>query len=117
MDVAESMERRQFNDGFDLSFKQNRQHNDVQRRRFAQSGIDVNVVRRYVREKDRFFFERALSDKSFSGFEAVRNVLTLAVCIAGEQFHIGIALLGTFVEVEDAMLHRNQWSEFRQDKF
>ena len=88
MDVAEAVERRQLDHRLDLSFEQNRQDDDVQRRRFAQTGVDVDVIGRHVGEQDALFLEGALSDQSFAGSEAVRDVLSLAVGVAGEQFHI-----------------------------
>src|SRR5215831_15887074 len=107
MNLTEPLERRQFNDGLDLAFKQDRQDDDVQRGRSAQTGIDLDIVRRDVREQYTFFLERALPHQSFTSTEPARNVLALAIGITGKQLQVGFCSITTFVEVEHAMLHRD----------
>ena len=48
LDLIERNERRKFDDGLDLAFEQHGQHDDICRSRFAEAGIDLDVVRRYV---------------------------------------------------------------------
>ena len=56
---AEFFERRQFHDCLDLAFEQHRQHDDVRRRRLAQTGSDLHVIRRRVGDEDAFLFQSA----------------------------------------------------------
>ena len=44
----ELLERRQLHDRFHLAFEQDRQDDDVQRRRFAQAGADLHVIGRHA---------------------------------------------------------------------
>src|SRR5207248_3137691 len=44
VDIAESLERCELDDRLHLAFEQDRQNDNVQRRRLAQTGIDLNVI-------------------------------------------------------------------------
>ena len=63
---VEALERRQLEHAFDLAFEDDRQHDDVLRRRVAQAGRDPDVVGRNVREQDLLLLERALADQAFA---------------------------------------------------
>ena len=43
-------------------------------------------------------------------------MLPLAVSIAGEKFHIGFAVR-RLIEIENAVLHRDQWRQLRKNQF
>ena len=64
MDRAEGVERRQLDDRLDLALEQDRQHDDVERRRLAEAGADVDVVVRRVGQQDALLLERALADQA-----------------------------------------------------
>ena len=64
VDVAEPVEGGQLDDGFDLAFEQHRQHDDAQRRRLAQPGADLDVIRRHVGEQDALLLQRALAHQT-----------------------------------------------------
>ena len=84
MNITEPLERGELDHRFDLTFEQHRQNNDVQRRRLAQAGIDLDVTGRYIDQQYSVSFESALSDQPFSGPEAIRDILALAVGVAGQ---------------------------------
>ena len=48
MHLAESAEGSEFDDRLYLPLEQHRQNDDVQRRRFAQTRVDADIVGRYV---------------------------------------------------------------------
>src|SRR6185437_13781001 len=64
VNLAERVERRQFDHGPDISFKQNWQNDDVQWRSLAQARTYLNVIGRNPGEQDALFLERALADQS-----------------------------------------------------
>ena len=92
VDFVEAAERRQFDDGLNLSFKQHRQHDDVQRRRFAQTGVDADVVGRDLREQDALLLECALPDEPFAVPERLAEVLPLLVGVARDQLEERLVL-------------------------
>ena len=48
VDLAERLERCQLDHGLDLAFEQHRQDDNVGRRRFAETGTDLDVIGRNV---------------------------------------------------------------------
>ena len=68
---VESLERRELHHRFDLAFEEDRQHNDVVRRRFAEPGADLHIIVRHVREEDALFLQRGLADQAFAELEAI----------------------------------------------
>ena len=66
VDLAEAVERGQLDHRLHLAFEQHRQHDDAQRRRFAQARADLDVIRRHVGEQNALLLERALADQSFA---------------------------------------------------
>ena len=85
MDFTEPAERSQFDHRLHLSFKQHRQHDDVQRRRFAETRVDADVVGRDLREQDALLLERALPDQALAIVERLAEVLPLLVRVARDQ--------------------------------
>ena len=85
MDLAERLERRELDDRFDFTFEQDRQHDDVARWRFTQSGSDLDVVVRHVGQQDRFLLQRRLADQSFTQMEPIRQVFALLVRVTRDQ--------------------------------
>ncbi len=62
-----------------------------------------------------FLLDRRLADQAFAGAEARLQLLAFGVGVAGEQPQI--RLLGRrFVEVDDAVLHRHERRELRQNR-
>ena len=77
VDLAEPLERRELDDGLDLALEQDRQHDDVHRRRLAEARGDLDVIGRHVREQDALLLERRLADQALARLEPVREVLAL----------------------------------------
>ena len=115
MRFVEAVERGQLDDRLDLAFEQDRDDEDVGRRRRAESGTDLDVVGRHVGEEDRFLFDGGLADQAFAGAEARLQLLAFGVGVTGEQPQIRF-LGGRFVEVDDAVLHRHERRQLRQDR-
>ncbi len=68
---VEALERGQFHDPLTCAFEDDRQHDDVQRRGFAQAGGDADVVGRHVGEQDLLLLQGALADQPFAQLELV----------------------------------------------
>ena len=84
MRIAESMEGREFNHGLGLAFKEHRQNDDVVRRRFAESGTNVDVVRGNVGDEDALFLERALAHQTFAWMKFIGQTLALVIGVAAQ---------------------------------
>src|SRR5207302_9398837 len=84
----ELLERGKFHDRFHLALKQDRQHHNVHRRRFAQSGANLYVVGRHAREQDALFFQRRLADKSFAESEASVHAFALAIGVTRQKLKL-----------------------------
>ena len=82
--IAESMEGRELNHRFGFAFKEHRQNDDVVRRRFAESGTNVDIVRGNVGHEDAFLLERALAHQTFAGMKFIGETLTLVIGIAAQ---------------------------------
>ena len=114
MDRAEGVERRQLDYGLDLALEQNRQHDDVQRRRLAQAGADVDVVVRHVRQQDALFLERALTDQALADPESIRDALAFAIGVGVGELEDRSAVLGIHQE-ERAVMRGDQRRQLRHD--
>ena len=96
---AERRERRQLDDGAHRSLEQDRQDDDVQRRRLAEAGVDPHVVGRDVGEQDALLLLRALADEALAEPEGGREVLALLVAVARlELEHRLAAVAGSVIE-------------------
>ena len=73
MGIVETFQRGQFQHAFDLSFEDDRQDQDVVRRRFAKSGRDLDVILRNLGQRDFLLLQRALADQSFAEIELVAH--------------------------------------------
>ena len=80
---AERRERRQLDHGAHRALEQDRQHDDVERRRLAETGVDPDVVAGHVGEQDPLLLQRALADEALAETEVVREVLALLVAVSG----------------------------------
>ncbi|MDF2698109.1 MAG: hypothetical protein K0S65_6492, partial [Labilithrix sp.] len=78
VDRAERLEARELDDGTHLVLEENRDDDDVERRRLAEPRADLDVVARHLREQDALLLERRLSDEALAQTEAIRDVLALA---------------------------------------
>ena len=85
MDLAKRQEARELDHRFDLALEQDRQHDDVARRCFAETRRDLDVIVGHVLEQNRLLLERRLPDESFPRREAIGNVLSRAIGVAGDQ--------------------------------
>ena len=54
---------RELDDGLGLRLEQNRQHDQITRRRSTETRADADVIARDVREQNAAFLESALTDK------------------------------------------------------
>ena len=90
---AELFERGQFHHRLDLAFEQHRQHDDVGRRRLAQTGSDLNVIRRRIGERMRSFSSAAWPTRPSPRANLLPTILAIPEGIAGQQFEIGLVVL------------------------
>ena len=65
----EALERGQLEHALDLALEDDRQHDDVLRRRVAQAGGDADVVGRHVGEQDLLLLQGALADQPLAELE------------------------------------------------
>ena len=70
-DLAERLERRQLDHREHLLLEEHRQHDDVRRRRLAEAGRDLQVVRRRLGDQDALLLDRGLADQRLAGPEVV----------------------------------------------
>src|SRR5262249_17945339 len=112
---TEPLEGGQFQDRLDLSFEQNRQHNNVYRRRRAQARGDPHVFRRHIRKQDLLSFQSTLPDKSLSQFQTLADVAWMLVGVTGQQLEVR-CVGGTFVCIKDRVLGRDDGRQFRKDQ-
>ena len=80
---AERRERRQLDDGAHGSLEQDRQHDDVERRRLAEARVDLDVVAGHLGEQDALLLLGALADQALAEPERGRQVPALLVAVAG----------------------------------
>ena len=80
---AERRKRCQLKHRAHRSLEEDRQHDDVQRRRLAQTRVDLDVIRRHLREQDPLLLKRTLADEPLSEPERAREMLALLIAIAG----------------------------------
>ena len=113
MNFAEIVKGRQLDHGHDVAFKQNRQHDDVARSRFAQTGIDLNVIVGHARQQNAFLFQRALTDHAFAQLELIGNRFALAISVSRAQCEYSI---GHVEGKKRAMMSRNQRRQFAHDE-
>ena len=66
VDLAEAVEGGQLDDRLDLALEEHRQHDDVERRRLAQAGGDLDVVGRHVGEQDALLLQGALAHQALA---------------------------------------------------
>ena len=114
MDRAEGVERRQLDHGLDLALEQDRQHDDVERRRLAEARTDVDVIVRRVRHQDALFLERALTDQALADAESIRDAFALAIRVSVGQLENRSALVGIHQE-ECALMRGDQGRQLRHD--
>ena len=79
------LERGQLDHRLDLSLEQDRQDDDGERRRLAETGADLDVVRRNARQQDRLLLQRALPDQALARLEPVADPLALPVGVGRHQ--------------------------------
>ena len=84
--------RAELDDRHDLLLEEHRQHDDVDRRRLAEAGRDLDVVRRRLRDQDRLALERRLPDQRLADLEAVRDALALLVAVGRDEPQLGVLL-------------------------
>src|SRR4029079_2633918 len=63
---AEALERGELEHALDLALENNRDHQNVLRRRAPEAGENGDVVARHIGQQDLLFFDRALADQSFT---------------------------------------------------
>src|SRR5437899_10255485 len=83
MDLAEQVEGAQFNHRLDLPLEKHRQHHDVQWRSVAQPGGDLDIVSRYVGQRDPLLFKGALPYQTFPNIPFVWQVIAPLVTVTG----------------------------------
>ena len=82
---AEALERRELEHALDLAFEDDRQHEDVLRRRRAEPGEDRDVVERHVRQQDLLLLDRALADEALAQLELAADRALALRAVAREQ--------------------------------
>ena len=95
--------------------EEDRQDDDVARRRLAEARRDLDVVVGHVLEQDRLLLERRLSNEPLARREPIADVLPRAVGIAGDQLEIGAGciLIG---DEERAVMRRHQRRQLAHDE-
>ena len=83
MDLAEQVEGAQFNHRLDVPLEEHRQHHDVQWRSLTQPGSDLDIVSRYVGQRDPLLFKGALPHQTFPDIPFVCQVLVPLVAVTG----------------------------------
>ena len=63
VDLAEAVERGELDDRHHLALEEDRQHHDVERRRLAEPGADLDVVGGHVGEQDALLLVGHLPDQ------------------------------------------------------
>ncbi len=112
---AERRERRELDHGAHRALEEDRQHDDVERRRLAEAGVDPHVVAGNVGEQDPLLLLRALADQALAEPERGREVLALLVAVAGLELQDGLAVRQPLVDrVEDAVLGGDEASRARR---
>src|SRR5581483_10475627 len=102
---AERLERRQLDHSEHGPLEENRQHDDVQGRRLTQSRVDLDVVRRHLREQDPLLLQRALADETLAQTEEAAEVLSFLEAVAGLELQHRLSAVAQIRQrVEDAVL-------------
>ena len=90
---TKAIERRQLHHAFHLSFKDDRQNQNIDRARLPQAGTDRHVILWRIRDDNLFLFNCALANQPLAQFEGIVEVLPLAMRIARQQFQIRLVLV------------------------
>jgi len=114
-------ERRQLDDPEHLLLEEHRQDDDVLRRRVAEAGRDLDVVRGRLGQEDRLLLERRLADERLARLELVRDVLALLVAVARHELQLDLAGARTVAvpglrEEERAVLRGDRRGQLRHDQ-
>jgi hypothetical protein len=112
---GEAVQRRDLDDGLDLLFEQDRQHDDVGRRRRAQARRDDDVVARHVGQPDAALLQRALAHQAFARQEGGRQLAAGTVAVRRDHAQARIGFLRVH-HVEHAVVRRDQRRQLRQDQ-
>ena len=115
VNFGKRLEGSEFDNGHQIAFKQNGQGDNVERSRFAQTRIDLNIVFRDIGQENGFAFQSALPNQAFAQLKSIGNVLALAVCVAGKQLQERFGST-RIVDVEHAVMRRNQRRNFRHNQ-
>ncbi len=116
MNLAEGIQRRQLDHGFESSFEQYRQDDEVVRSRVSESGADADIIVRHIRQQHALFFQRHLPDNAFAHGVLRVLVFALDVCVGSDQVQLGIHELLVFLQdVEQTVLRRNDRCQLRKD--
>ena len=111
---VEALERGQLQHALDLSFEDDRQHEDAARRRVAQAGRDADVVGRQVVEQDLLFLEGALADQALAQADLLAERLPSFRGVAGQQGQ-SRRCRSRIEDVEVGLLGRDHGAQFGQD--
>ncbi len=86
---GEGLQGGQLDHGLGLAFEKHRQHNQIARRRFAEAGVNSNVIRRSVGKQHPLFLQSALADQAFTDSECLRIPSAGSMRVAGQQLEVG----------------------------
>ncbi len=112
--LAEPAERGELDHRVHVAFEQRRQHDHVERRRFAQAGADLHVIVRHVGQQDARLLVRALADQALAQAELVREMLAVVEGIARGKRQDRVAFLVAVGDVEHAVLRVHQRRQLRE---
>ena len=112
----EARERGQLHHGVNLTFEEDRQHDDVERLGLAEAGGDLNVVVRDVRQQNALLLERRLTDDALADAEFLREILSLFVCIRRCQLESRLSILWRIHDVENAVRGPDHRRELAEDQ-
>src|SRR6266404_6208419 len=87
---AEPVERGELQDALDLAFEDDRQHQNVLRRRGAQARENPDVVDRHVRQQDLLLVHRALPHQALAQLDAIAERILTPGAVAREQRQPGL---------------------------
>ena len=103
---AEGGERRQFDHGLGLPFKDQGQHDHADRRGFAQAGLDARVALGNLVKQDALFLHGALADQSLAHGNPFR--LARARRVGGQQTQGRLLILVGLHLVDGSLLRLHQ---------
>ena len=107
---AEALEAGQLDDRLDLALEDDRQDDDVVRRRLAQAARDRDVFLRWIHQQDALLLERALADEALAELELVRDGLALDERVARQELQERV-LPARVERVEDRLLRADDRRE------